>query len=209
MRRILSFLAVCFLVVFMASSAVAATKSATETIQITIDSALNIIKKPEMSDPSKRDALFAQIEDLVKGIFDFTEFSARTVGPKWRQFTPDQKQRFENSFAELLRATYIEKLDGYDGEKVKFIGEIKSAKGDKVEVQTTIMMKDKEIPVSYRLLDKGGQWRVYDVRIEKVSLIENYRGQFKDILLKGDADELIKKVEEKAQEVKRASNPAK
>ncbi len=78
-----------------------------------------------------------------------------------------------------------------------------NSKGDKVEVQSTLRMKDnKVIPVAYRLLDKNGVWKVYDVRIENVSLVENYRGQFKDILLKGSAEDLIRQVEEKARDGK-------
>jgi phospholipid transport system substrate-binding protein len=206
-RRIPLFLAAALLLVFTASFAMAAL-TATETIQQRVDEALNIIKGPKMSNPATRGPLLQQVEDKIKTIFDFTEFSARTVGPKWRAFTDEQKNRFEDAFASLLRATYIEKLDGYNGEKVKFLGEIKSTKGDKVEVQTSILMKDKEVPVSYRLLDKDGIWKVYDVRIEKVSLIENYRGQFKEILMKGDTEELIKKVVDKAAEMKQQNNAA-
>lgn len=206
-RQIAFFIMACIFVASTASAALAGS-SATDAIRQTIDGVLDIIKKPEMHDPGKRSALLADVEDRIKTIFDFTEFSARTVGPKWRQFSPDQKTRFEAAFADLLRATYIEKLDGYDGEKVKFIGEVSSTKGDKAEVQTSIMMKDKEIPVSYRLINKNGTWRVYDVRIEKVSLIENYRGQFKELLLKGDAEELIGRVEVKAKEIQQQNKTA-
>lgn len=189
--------------------AVAAQTTATDTIRQTVNEVLDIIKKPEMSDPAKKNVLLQQVEDRIKTIFDFTEFSVRTVGPKWREFTPDQKSKFEEAFAALLRATYIEKLGGYSGEQVDFTGEISSTKGDKAEVQSSIQMKDKSIPVAYRLLIKNGEWKVYDVRIENVSLIENYRGQFKDILLRGSADDLIKKVEEKAREVKNEIKTAK
>lgn len=207
-RRIPVFATALLFAVLTVSSALAA-PTATETIQQTVDDVLNIIKDPKMHDPAARQPLLEQVETKIKTIFDFTEFSARTVGPKWRTFTQDQKERFEEAFSSLLRATYIEKLDGYDGQKVAFLGEVKSTKGDKVEVQSSILMKDKEVPVSYRLLDKNGSWRVYDVRIEQVSLIENYRGQFKDILLKGDAEALIKKVVDKAAEIKQQNNAAK
>ena len=207
-RRIPLCLTVLLLIVTTAVTAAAAT-SATDTIRQTVDTVLNIIKRPEMHDPAKKPALRQEAENLIKSICDFNEFSARTVGPKWRSFTDDQKKRFEDAFADLIRATYIEKLDAYSGEKVDFTNEIKSSKGDKVEVQSVIQLKDKVIPVSYRLLDKNGQWKVYDVRIENVSMIENYRGQFKDILLRGDAEELIKKVEEKSRDVENSSNTAK
>lgn len=210
MIRRAAFFAALLLFVVAAAPAAFGAQSATDTIRQTVDNVLNIIKKPEMRDAAKKAALLKDVEDQIKTIFDFSEFSARTVGPKWRTFTPDQQSRFENAFASLLRATYIEKLEGYSGEKVNFTGEIASTKGDKVEVQSSIQMKDnKVIPVSYRLLDKNGQWKVYDVRIENVSLIENYRGQFKDILLKGSAEDLIKQVEEKARTTKNENNTVK
>ncbi|SBV95292.1 Toluene tolerance, Ttg2 family protein [uncultured delta proteobacterium] len=210
MIRRAAFFAALFLFVVAAAPAAFGAKSATDTIRQTVDNVLNIIKKPEMHDPAKKTALLKDVEEQIKTIFDFGEFSARTVGPKWRTFTPDQQRRFEDAFASLLRATYIEKLEGYSGEKVNFTGEIVSTKGDKVEVQSSIQMKDnKVIPVSYRLLDKNGLWKVYDVRIENVSLIENYRGQFKDLLLKGSAEDLIKQVEEKARTTKNENNTVK
>ena len=210
MIRRLSFFFVMLVFVCMAVPSAMATASATDTIRQTVDDVLNIIKKPEMSDPAQKPALLKEVEDHVKTIFDFVEFSARTVGPKWRTFTEEQKSRFEEAFASLLRATYIEKLEGYSGEKVNFTGEVSSSKGDKVEVQSTIQMQDnKIIPVSYRLIAKNGQWKVYDVRIENVSMIENYRGQFKDILLKGSAEDLIKRVEEKARDVRNENSAAK
>lgn len=208
MRRI-SFLLVVFMFVVASAGASMAATSATDTIRQAVDNVMNIIKKPEMHDPAKKNELLKEVDALVKTIFDFGEFSARTVGPKWRSFTPDQKSRFEDAFADLLRATYIEKLEGYSGEKVNFTDEVSSSKGDKVEVQTTLQMKDKVVPVAYRLLQKNNAWKVYDVRIENVSLIENYRGQFKDILLRGSADELIEKVVEKSREVKASNNSGK
>ena len=210
MIRRISLLLVMFIIVAATASTAAAASSATETIRQAVDNVMNIIKKPEMNDPAKKPALLQEVEDLVKTIFDFSEFSARTVGPKWRSFTDDQKRRFEEAFADLLRGTYIEKLEGYSGEQVNFTGEVSNSKGDKVEVQSTLQMKDnKVVPVAYRLLKKSDAWKVYDVRIENVSLIENYRGQFKDILLKGSADDLIKKVEEKSREVKTANSSGK
>lgn len=209
MIRRISLFFVLLILVAAAAPAASAAQSATETIRQTVDDVLNIIKKPEMDDPAQKPALLQQVEEHIKTIFDFTEFSARTVGPKWKSFTPDQKKQFEEAFADLLRATYIEKLDGYSGEKVNFTGEVLSTKGDKAEVQSSIQMKDKVIPVSYRLIIKSGAWKVYDVRIENVSLIENYRGQFKDILLRGSAEDLIKKVQEKALEIKNDNTTAK
>jgi phospholipid transport system substrate-binding protein len=207
-RRVPVLPAVLLFALTLVPAAVAA-QSATETIRQAVDAVLDTIKKPEMRDPGKKTALLDDIEARIKTIFDFTEFSARTVGPKWRTFTPDQQRRFEEAFASLLRSAYVEKLESYSGEKVHFTGEITSAKGDKVEVQSEVRTKDnKVIPVSYRLLDKGGRWKVYDVRIENVSLIENYRAQFKDILLRDSAEDLIRQVEQKSREGKNENGAA-
>ena len=200
---------ILFLLIAGTSSALAAAKGPTDTIRQTVDDVLNIIKNPDMQDPAKKQPLLKKVEEHIITIFDFLEFSARTVGPKWRTFTPNQKKNFEDAFADLLRATYVDKLENYSGEKVDFTGEIMGSKGDKAEVQSSIVINNKIIPVAYRLLVKNNEWKVYDVRIENVSLIENYRGQFKDILLKGDAEELIQKVQEKAHEIKNQNNTPK
>ena len=209
MRSLSLIFLILFLLIAGTSSALATTKGPTDTIRQTVDDVLNIIKNPDMHDPAKKLPLLKRVEEHIVTIFDFLEFSARTVGPKWRTFTPNQKKNFEDAFADLLRATYIDKLENYSGEKVDFTGEVMSSKGDKAEVQSSISINKKIIPVAYRLLVKNNEWKVYDVRIENVSLIENYRGQFKDILLKGSAEELIQKVQEKAQEIKTQNNTPK
>ncbi len=198
------FLPVLTLALLLAAALpVCAAEGPTQTIEHAVNEVMDIMKSPDMHDQAKRSPLLTQIENKVKTIFDFEEFAARTVGPNWRDFTPEQQKRFIHAFASLLRATYIEKLENYDGEKVNYTGEVLSSKGDKAEVQTTVQIKDKNVPVAYRMLLKDGAWKVYDVRIEKISLIENYRGQFKELLLKGDAEALITKVESKAEEIRK------
>ncbi|MBO4793055.1 MAG: ABC transporter substrate-binding protein, partial [Deltaproteobacteria bacterium] len=96
---------------------------------------------------------------------------------------------------------YLNSVQGYNGEKVDYVGEKLSPKGDRAEVSTIVTASSgKAIPVSYRMMLKNGKWVAYDVIIENVSLIKNYRSQFKEILLKGNPEELIKRVGEKAAE---------
>ena len=173
--RFLSLILAFALSMGVTAFAYAAPSGATSTIRTVIGEVLSIIKNPDMRDEAKRPALLQQIENKVQTIFDFAEFSMRTVGPTWRTFTPDQKQRFITAFAALLRASYIDKLEGYNGEEVRFTGEIASTKGDKVEVESVVQIKDKAVPVAYRMLERNGKWVVYDVLIEKVSLVETYR----------------------------------
>ncbi|AAS95721.1 MlaC/ttg2D family ABC transporter substrate-binding protein [Nitratidesulfovibrio vulgaris] len=180
-----------------------ASSPARATLESTVTRVLDILKSPDYRDTAKRDAERNKIEAEIRNIFDYEEFSARTVGANWPSFTADQKNRFTEAFAQLLRATYLEKIDGYNGERIAYTGELASTKGDKVEVQTAVTLKDgKTVPVAYRMLEKQGRWVVYDVIIEGVSLVKNYRSQFQDLLTKGTPDQLIERVRSKADEVR-------
>ena len=195
----------CLLAVSLAVMICASAQAAlgpTATIQAAVDDVMGIIKTPGMKNPATRPQLFEKIEKAVQPFFDFDEFSSRAVGPSWRSFSPEQKQRFTDAFSMLLRATYIEKLDGYSGEKVVYTGEILSTKGDRAEIQTTVQIADTLAPVAYRMILKNDNWKVYDVIVEKISLVENYRSQFREMLNKGNPETLIERVVAKANEVR-------
>lgn len=177
--------------------------TARSTLETTVDRVLAILKDPGYRQDATRPALRDKVEEEIRTIFDYEEFSSRTVGANWPAFTPDQKKRFTEAFAQLLRATYLEKIDGYNGEQIVYTGEMASTKGDKVEVQTAVTLKDgKVVPVAYRMLEKNARWVVYDVIIEGVSLVKNYRSQFQDLLTRGTAEQLIDRVRSKAEEVR-------
>ena len=185
----------------MADVALAVNSGPRQSLETAITRVLDEIRNPDWVNPATRGPLRQRVEDEVFHIFDFGEFSSRTVGPRWRSFTPEQKQRFSNAFAHLLLNTYLNKVTGYNGEQVAYIGEMAQPDGKRVEVRTIITMKDgRKTPVNYRMLPKGDSWRVYDVIIENISLVKNYRTQFQDILNSASPDELIAKVQEKANE---------
>ncbi|MDR0826855.1 MAG: ABC transporter substrate-binding protein [Desulfovibrio sp.] len=179
----------------------AAPSEARVALEETITRVFNQLKKPEMQHPSTRGAVLAEVEKIIRGLFNFPELSMRTVGPKWKSFSDGQKKDFMDAFEDLLRARYLDKLEGYNGEKVSYTGETRSAKGDKVEIQTEVHIKDKIVPVAYRML-KNGRWTVYDIIIEGVSMVQNYRSQFQSVLDKDDAGELIRLVRQKAIETR-------
>lgn len=201
------FLPACLLTALLlaasASPAAAAGAGPRQTLETAITRVLDNIRNPDWVNPATRGPLRRQIEDEVYHVFDFGEFSSRTVGPRWRSFSPEQKKRFSDAFAELLLNTYLNKVTGYNGEQVTYAGEVAAPDGRRVEVQTFITMKDgKKTPVNYRMLPKDGSWRVYDVIIENISLVKNYRTQFQGILNTATPDQLIAKVLEKANEVR-------
>ena len=181
-------------------------KASLETV---VTQVLDVLKEPGYANPATRPPLRQKIEGLVETIFDFGEFSARTVGGGWAGFSDDQQRRFNEAFARLLLATYLDKINGYNGERIEYNKETVSQKGNRAEVATTVTLSDgKPVPVTYRMMAKNGRWVVYDVIIENVSLIKNYRSQFKEILVKGTPDELIARVLERAEAVSAGTDTA-
>lgn len=172
-------------------------------LETAITKALKVLQEPGYANDATRPPLRAKIEQIVAEVFDFNEFSARTVGSRWPSFSDDQKTRFAAAFARLLLSTYLERVTGYNGEKIDYTSELLSDKGDRAEVPTIVTMGDgKRVPVAYRMMLKNGRWVVYDVLIENVSLIKNYRSQFNELLARGTADQLIAKVLERANSYK-------
>lgn len=201
-RPFLALLLVCGLAFTAAPNAEAASPSRS-VLESTIDKCLGMLAAPAFKNPSTRDSQRAKIEVEVRKVFDFQEFSARTVGQRWRTFSDQQKQVFADAFADLLIATYLGQLNNYNGEKIRYIGERANDKGDRVEQMTEIATSDgKTIPVNYRMLPKSGKWVVYDVIVEGVSLVKNYRTQFQDILNSASPDDLTKRIRDKVTEVK-------
>ena len=205
-RRITLALCGLLLAFVLLPPAAQANSPARQALETATNRILDFIKNPDYVNPATRRPIRQQIEDEVLHIFDFGEFSSRTVGPRWHTFTPEQKKAFGDAFADLLISTYVNKIDGYNGEQVVYTGEVSSPKGDRTEVRTVITMKDsKKVPVAYRMLPKDGTWFVYDVLIENISLVKNYRTQFQDILNSGSPDQLIARVKAKAQEVRQGN----
>ena len=180
----------------------AADMTARQTAEAGADRIMALLNDPAFKNPATKPAIRQKIEDEVLQLFDFEEFSTRTVGPSWRKFTPEQKADFKTAFTDLLRNTYIDTLDEYNGEKIRFTGEVSANNGKRVEVQMEFLTSKQAHPVAFRMLEKKGRWVVYDVLIEGISLIKNYRDQFRDILTKGDPQTLIERVQAKAVEQK-------
>lgn len=153
-----------------------------------------------------QDKLLKEIEEIIYARLDFEEFSARTIGAKWRSLSDDERKEFQQAISDLLYYTYFKSLLQYQGEPVEYVGEIVSSKGDKVEIKTNFMYQGKPIPINYRMLNKKGNWLVYDIFIESISIVQNYRGQFQEVLQKETPQELTRMIRLKADETKAAAN---
>jgi phospholipid transport system substrate-binding protein len=170
--------------------------SAKETVEVQVNQVLKTLAEPAFKDQA-RDAKIAKIRSIVNEIFDYSELSKRTLGREWSKFNLQQQDEFTRLFGELLEKTYADRLLSYSNEKVVFEKESLLREGQ-AEVTSNILTADgKKIPLDYRLIDKGGSWRVYDVIIEGISLVKNYRDQFRDILAKDSPEEVLKMLRDK------------
>jgi phospholipid transport system substrate-binding protein len=148
----------------------------------------------------QKDGKINEIRTIINEVFDWQELSRRTLGREWKKFKPDQQKEFVSLFEELLQNIYADRILAYTSEKIEFGKETELKKG-RVEVESYIITKDnKKVPLFYRMTDKSGQWRVYDVVIEGVSMVKNYRGQFREILSKKKPEDLLQTLRDKVKE---------
>jgi phospholipid transport system substrate-binding protein len=167
------------------------------TVEGQIGKMLAKMQTPEFKSLQK-DAKVAEIGNIINEVFDWQELSRRTLGREWKKFKPDQQKEFVSLFEELLQNIYADRVLAYTSEKIEFGKETELKKG-RVEVESYIITKDnKKVPLFYRMTNKSGQWRVYDVVIEGVSMVKNYRGQFRQILSKKKPEDLLQTLREKA-----------
>ena len=162
----------------------------------TIDKGLTVLKDPSMKGEDKALERRQRLWTEISPVFSFEEMSKRALGQYWKIRTPEEKKEFVKLFTNILKDSYIGKTDTYSGEKIVLLGEKKE--DNYANVQTKLITnKGTEALVDYRMLNNQGKWKIYDVIIEGVSLVNNYRSQFNNILLKSSFEELVKKMKEK------------
>jgi phospholipid transport system substrate-binding protein len=173
----------------------------TEKVKETTDKIIAIVSDPGLKEAGKEAQRRERIRKTVDELCDWEEMSRRSLGRHWAQRSEQEKNEFVHLFGQLLERTYIDKVEGYSGEKVNYVGE--RVDGDYAEVDVRILTKkNTEIPVVYKLRTRDQKWWVYDMVIEGVSLVNNYRTQFSDILAKTSFDGLMKKLKEKVSDSK-------
>ena len=172
---------------------------AKDTVEAQINKMLTKMQTPEFKGLA-RDAKLAEISAIINEVFDYEELSRRTLGREWRKFSPDQQKEFVTLFEKLLQGIYADRILAYTHEKIEFGKETELRKGQE-EVESYIITTDnKKVPLFYRMTNKSGQWRVYDVVIEGISMVKNYRGQFREILSKNKPEDLLQTLRDKTKE---------
>ena len=171
----------------------------TDQIKQTVDKVLDILRNKEMKKPANEKKRRAEIRKVVSERFDFADMAKRSLGIYWRQRTPEERKEFVPLYTDLLERTYIKKIEGYTDERIDYTGE-NINDGYAVVDTKVVTEKNTVIPIQYRMLNENGQWMVYDVSIEGVSLINNYRNQFSSIIHQKSYEELVKKLKNKEQQ---------
>ena len=168
----------------------------TDQLRGSIDRVVKTLESPGMKGEAHAADRKAAVRRIANDIFDFAEIAKRSLGRHWPPRTEPERKEFVGLFADLLERSYISKIELYGGEKILYTGE--RVDGDTASVMTKIITKSgTEVPIEYRLLHQGERWLVYDVSIEGVSLVSNYRTQFNKIIQTASYAELVRKMKAK------------
>ncbi|RPI35237.1 MAG: ABC transporter substrate-binding protein [Nitrospiraceae bacterium] len=169
----------------------------TDQVKQTVDAVIQILNNKELKKPARVEERRAMIRETVEKRFDFEEMAKRSLARHWKDRTPQEKKEFTSLFSDLLEDTYIKKIERYEEEKVVYTDE--RIDGPYATVRTKIVTtKEMEIPVDYKIFKKGQKWEVYDIIVEGVSLVNNYRTQFNQIIRSGSYEDLVQKLKKKA-----------
>jgi phospholipid transport system substrate-binding protein len=167
-----------------------------ERIKSVSDRILAILSDEKLKSPEKKQEKIQLVKDEIAKIFDWEEFSKRSLAQHWQKLTPEQKKEFISLYQKLLETVYADRMDEYSGEKIKY--EAEEISGNLAIVKVMVLgYKGADVPLIYRLVNKNNTWMVYDVVIEGASLVNNYRSQFNSIMIRSGFSGLVKAIKEK------------
>ena len=188
-----------FLLALLSTPEAALAGDPTDQIRGAIDRGIAILQRPDLKAKEKREERREALRKELFPYFNFGEMAKRSLGVHWKDRTPEEREEFIRLFRNLLENAYAGKIEGYKGEKILYRKE--SVDLPYAEVNTVIVtLQGDEIPVDYRVLKDGARWRIYDIVIEGVSLVNNYRSQFAGILQKSSYTELVRRLKSTIQQ---------
>jgi len=197
-------IAVLFIVI-MSTPALAYSVGPMDALQGPIDEVINILKDPQYQSDTQKEEQREKISSVIRKIFDFTKISQLALGKYRKKFKPRELEAFTDYFSRLLEKTYLNKIQAeYQNEKVNYLSQKigSGKKSDKALVKTIVTRENVEIPVEYKMWLNNDAWWVYDIKVEGVSLVKNYRNQFQKILLNKSPAHLIEQVKNKVEKKK-------
>lgn len=168
-----------------------------DTVKANVNGVIEVLRDPKLQGESGKKVKAERIEAAAETLFDFVELSKRTLGVNWNKFSLEQRKEFVELFKGILKDAYVDRITSYTNERVDFTKELPLSENT-VEVQSDIVAKSGPVPIYYRVIKKDNAWKVYDVVIEGVSLISNYRSQFREILANNPPEKVLETLRKKA-----------
>ena len=176
----------------------------TDQLRASIDRVIRVLEDPDLRKDVRTAERRAAVRKIATEIFDFTEITRRCLGTHWQARTPDERDEFTRLFTDLLERAYVGKLESYSGERIVYLGD--AVADDTASVRTRLVTKQgTEIPVEYRMHRRDGRWLIYDVAIEGVSLVANYRAQFNKTIQTASYAGLVERLRAKQDEARTPS----
>ncbi len=167
-----------------------------DQVRQSVDKLLAILADLRLKQEGKKNERREELKKVIYQRFDFTEMARRALGPEWRRHTPEEQKEFVQLFTDLLERAYLKQIESYNDQKVRYLNEREDH--GYAEVDTKIVdNKGQEFSVNYRLDNVNGDWKVYDVVIEDISLVNNYRAQFSRVLASSSYQELVHRMKDK------------
>jgi len=184
-------------IIVLALAPIVAAGPAIDRLKPEIDRVIATLGNPTLQGDSKALERRQALRSITDNVFDWTEMARRALGRHWAARTPAEQQEFTGLFRDLLERAYLSKIEKYSGEPIAYVGE--AVDGDLATVRTKITTKQgQDVPIDYRLTRQGDRWLIYDVLVENVSLISNYRTQFDGIIRTSSYEELLKRLKARA-----------
>jgi phospholipid transport system substrate-binding protein len=174
----------------------AQTESPTEAVQSTINQVIHTLEDKQFKQPSQRQARRKLLENIIAQRFDYAEMSKRALAAQWTSLTTEQRDEFVELCKAFLSDRYAAKIEGYAGEEVHYLSE--RIEQQYAEVRTRLVSKKVDVPMDYRLIKKADKWYAYDIIVDGVSLVKNYRSQFTNVIHTSSYTELVRRLRERS-----------
>jgi phospholipid transport system substrate-binding protein len=172
-----------------------AAETPTEAIRVTFEKVVHVLKDQELKKPERQQERLNRLEQTIGERINYRELAKRSLGPQWKELSEKDREEFVGLFAHLLRDVYASRIFQYTDEQVEYLNERRE--GSYAEVRTNLRGTKVNVPVNYRLMNQSGVWQVYDVVVDGISTVSNYRGQFSKILQSSSYETLVEKLRTK------------
>ncbi len=168
-----------------------------EQVRGTVENALTIVRNPDLKSADQKENLRTQLFRVFDPGFDFTEMAKRSLGPHWERRTFEEKREFVKVFAGLLGKVYADRMETYTSQKILYTREIEDGNYSEVNTKIVTGNSSEEMSVNYKLHSVDNEWKIYDLVIEGVSLVNNYRSQFDRVIARSSFENLVRVLKEK------------